>query len=85
VKSPFLTCTVGKFKVHYRFQDLEGRDLPMHPRMQVFARRYIQHWIKKYDSPPRLYHKLPFQYRATFLLNFAYDDWLWAREHAGRG
>lgn len=85
-KSPFLTYKIGGYTVRCRFCDLKpgNKDIPPNVKMQAFALHYITHWIRKYGTPPRIHHLLPFQYKATFLLDFAYDDWLWAQKHGGR-
>lgn len=80
----FLSCTIGGYTVHYRFLNLEDEEIPASDRMQQFARRYIEHWIKKNGAPPRYHHLLPSQWKATFLMDFAYDDYLWEQTHGSR-
>lgn len=83
-KDPFLACEIDGHLVRYRFLDLEDEEIPANDRMVRFARRYIAHWIKKNGTPPRYHHLLPTQWQPKFLIDFAYDDYLWEQTHGSR-
>jgi hypothetical protein len=45
-------------------------EIPLTPRLENFARKYIARWIKRYGSAPAGAHSFPTPWEPTFLIDF---------------
>lgn len=58
-------------EVKFRFlRYSDSSEIPLTPRLEAFARRYIARWMKGTGRPPRSAHPFPNPWEPTFLIDF---------------